>query len=377
VLQIGKFYPPHMGGIELHLEALSRALAECVDMRVLVANHCAGTRREFIDGVPVIRARVIFNLAGAPICPEMIREIRSSGADLVHIHVPNPAAVLAYLASNHRGLLVVTWHADTVRQKMLEWCFGPFRRIFVKRASALVATSPNYIESSPVLSANRARCHVIPYGIPVERFSRPRPAAIAAIRSEHGPRIVLAVGRLVYYKGFEYLVSAMARINGRCLILGDGPLRSTLEARARALGVSDRVRFLGEIHNEELAPFYHACDVLVLPSIVRAEAFGIVQLEAMACGKPVVNTHLASGVPFASLDGETGFTVKPADVEGLAAAVNRLLDDPDLRYRLGQAALRRVREHFTVEIMAARTLALYRKLVAGTVVAPAITREAG
>src|SRR5262249_10915398 len=124
---------------------------------------------------------------------------------------------------------------------------------------------------------------VIPYGIRLERFAAPRDA-IAEVRRQYGPRIILAVGRLIYYKGFDYLLRAMPLINGKLILIGDGPLRARLERNAADLGVRERVIFAGELDNSELAPYYHAADVFVLPSVERTEAFGIVQLEAMACG---------------------------------------------------------------------------------------------
>jgi rhamnosyl/mannosyltransferase len=166
------------------------------------------------------------------------------------------------------------------------------------------------------------------------------------------------VGRLVYYKGAEYAVRAMTKIDANLLIIGDGPLKQNLERQARELGVADRVFFLGKVDGS-ISPWYQASDVFILPSIARSEAFGIVQLEAMACGKPVVNTDLASGVPYVSLDGETGITVPPSNPEALADAVNRLLDNPSLRAAYGQAAVRRVQNEFSLDLMVRRTLEVY------------------
>jgi len=359
ILHVGKFYPPHMGGMEIHLQALCGELRKSLDVSVLVANDGPRDIEECQDGVQISRAGEWLNVAGASICPSMARKIREARADLVHMHLPNPPAVLAYLGSGHRGPLVATWHLDVVRQKALARLFRPFERLFLRRCSALIASSPNYVESSPTLSAYRERCSVIPYGIPVERFDNCDQGASERIRARYGPRIVLSVGRLVYYKGFEYLVRAMAGVDAKLLLIGDGPLRAKLEEEARAAGAADKVVFLGEISNELVAPYYHAADIFVLPSVARSEAFGIVQLEAMACGRPVVNTKVDSGVPFASLDGETGLTVPPADSHALCKAINTLLTDSTLCARFARAAVQRVRREFTVERMAERTLDIY------------------
>jgi rhamnosyl/mannosyltransferase len=241
--------------------------------------------------------------------------------------------------------------------------FAPVLRHALGRSDAIACASPQHVSTSRVLGGHRARCVVIPYGIPLAPFERCDPAAVQAIRDRHGPRIVLGVGRLVGYKGFPHLIDAMADVPGRLLIVGDGPLRATLDAQIRARGLHDRVVLLGAV--DDVAPYYHAADVFALPSITPNEAFGIVQLEAMACGRPVVNTALASAVPFVSLDGVTGITVPPADPRALAGALAALLDDPERRARLGAAARQRVRAEFSVETMAARTLALYERVARG------------
>lgn len=356
VLQVGKFYPPHYGGIETHLQVLCDGLRDHADVRVLVSSDDRSHSLEVIDGIPVERLGTRFTLAGAPICPGMSRRIRESAADVVHLHLPNPAATMAYLASRHRGRLVVSYHSDVVRQRVLDAAFQPILRRLLDRADAIIAATPNYVESSPTLARYRDRTHVIPYGIPIAGFER-RDDAVAALRERFGPRMVLGVGRLVYYKGFEHLVEAMDRVDGHLVIVGSGPLRRPLEERVRAMGLEDRVTLMGGV--EDTVPFYHAAQVFVLASIARSEAFGIVQIEAMACGRPVVNTRLDSGVPFVSRDGESGITVPPADPAALADAINRLLDDAALRDTLGRAARARVEREFSQEVMVRRVLGLY------------------
>ncbi|HEY1851730.1 MAG TPA: glycosyltransferase [Candidatus Binataceae bacterium] len=364
VLHLGKFYPPFRGGIESHLQALCRELTKSITVNVIVANETARLLASEIDQVKVRRLPRLFNLGASPVCPTMPGEIRNTRADIIHLHLPNPLAALAYLASGHPGRLVITWHSDIVRQQTMARMLGPLDNAILRRASALIASSPNYVDSSAILSRNRDLCRVIPFGIDANSF-RPRDVEIAAkIRRRYGPRIVLAVGRMVYYKGFEYLVQAMASVNGHLLLVGEGPLQAKLERQAFEAGVRDRITFLGRVSQDEVIGYYHAADVFVMPSIARSEAFGIAQLEAMACGKPVVNTRLLSGVPFVSLDGVTGTTVTPADSGELASAINRLLDDSGLREKYGAAAARRAREEFSIETMVDRTLELYREVIA-------------
>jgi len=363
VLQVGKFYPPHMGGIETHLQVLSEQLRNHLDLRVIVANDGRRTQEDLVANVPVRRLATAATLFSTPLCPGMAAQIRSAQCDIVHIHLPNPTAVLAYLASGHRGPLVTTYHSDTVRQRVLGALFEPCLQAALRRSSAIIVTSPNYLRTSVALREHTGRCHVTPYGIDLTQFERCDPSAAARVREQYGDRLVVSVGRLVYYKGFEYLIRAMQQVNGKLLIIGDGPLRDPLQRLAAELGVQEKVIFAGEIQNAQVIPYYHAAQVFALASVARSEAFGIVQIEAMAAGLPVVNTDLDSGVPFVSLNGQTGLTVPPEDSGAMAAALNQLLDHPDLRHSFGQAGRRRAREEFASEIMTSRTLRIYESLL--------------
>ena len=362
VLQVGKFYPPHIGGMETHLQALCNGLRNRADLRVIVSNESRNTVDEVIDSVPVARLSTLLTAFSTSISPGMVSRIRHADADLIHLHLPNPAAVLAYLASGYRGRLVVTYHSDIVRQKVLGRMFEPLLYAVLRRSAAIIATSSNYVATSPVLQAFRDRCHLIPYGIDTAQFEQCDPDAVARIRARLGERLVVSVGRLVYYKGLKYLIRAMADVRGKLVIVGDGPLRRNLETLATRLGVADKVSFAGEVENAAALAHYHAAAVFVLASVARSEAFGIVQIEAMAAGLPVVNTSLDSGVPLVSLHEETGLTVRPADPPALAAAINRLLDNPPLRQQYGQAGAQRARQEFGLDQMLERTLHLYRSV---------------
>jgi glycosyltransferase involved in cell wall biosynthesis len=360
VLQVGKFYPPHRGGIETHLQALCGVLRQHADLSVIVSSENRDTVEEVVDSVPVARLSTLITAFSTPISLGMASRIRHSNADLVHIHWPNPTAVLSYLASGHRGTLVVTYHSDTIKQKVLGPLFEPILRLALRKSAAIIAASPNYVASSPVLQAFRDRCHVIPFGIDTAQFERRDPEAVREVRDRHGDRLIVSVGRLVYYKGFDVLIRAMASVRGKLVIIGDGPLRAELESLAVQVGVSDKVVFAGEISDAAVRAHYHAADLFVLASVARSEALGIVQIEALAAGLPVVNTNLDTGVPFVSLDGQTGLTVPPGNALALAAAINRLLDDDALRHTFGQAGVRRAKQEFSLDSMLRRTLDLYQ-----------------
>jgi glycosyltransferase involved in cell wall biosynthesis len=364
VLQIGKYFAPSRGGIESHLRDLCSELRKSVDLKVIVANDSLHNARESIDGIDVLRLPRVMTLASAPICPTMIASIRREKADIVHLHLPNPAAAIACLLARPAGALIITWHSDIVRQRRLVRLYKPLERLLLNRCAAIIATSPAYIASSPVLTEHADRCHLIPFGIYAGQFDDALvdQSAVRELRRRFGSRIVLSVGRLVHYKGIKFLIRAMAKVDAKLVIIGDGPLRADLEREAASAGLFDRVIFLGEVDGN-LINYFHASDVFALPSCERSEAFGIVQLEAMASGIPVVNTSINTGVPYVSPDGVTGFAVSPRSSDEMATALNRLLDDPVLREKMGRAARARVVNEFDIAEMAARTLDLYRSVL--------------
>lgn len=359
ILQLGKFYPPYMGGIETHLETLCGELRGFAEVTVLAANTSDRRVEEQRDGVSVVRLPPRLWLSTAPLCPAIASEVRRLRPDLIHLHLPHPGGMIGLLASRYRGPLVVTYHSDVVRQ---QWRAAPFRPLLqatLRRARCIVATSRAYIDSSPVLGRFVPRCRVVPYGIPLARFHDVDEFEVSQLRARFGERMLLAVGRLVYYKGFDVLIDAMRAVDGHLVLVGDGPLLAPLTARASRLGVQHKVSFLGEIGNHRLGPYYRAASIFVLPSVARSEAFGIVQIEALASGVPVVNTRLASGVPEVSVHGLTGLTVPPGDCEALAHAITRLLDDSELRSRYAAAGRQRAAAEFSDDRMGERLRQVY------------------
>ena len=366
VVQVGKYFYPYSGGIESHLYVLATELKSKVELDVVCSNHKPRTERDVVSGVSVTRCASYAHYRSVEASPSMALELSQRTYDVLHIHLPNPLGAASYLASLKRRphRLVVTYHADIARQKYLDKLYAPLVARLLERADTVIATSPYLLEQSVVLPAYRAKVRVVPYGIDLDRFgaSAEREAEAREIRARFGEGpILLGVGRLIYYKGFEIAIRALRRLtDARLLLVGDGPLRSELEALARELGVAERVHFVGEVLNEHVTPYYLASDVYLLPSIAQSEAFGIVQIEAMACGIPVVNTNLpSSGVPFVSRDGESGFTVRPKDPEALAAATQKLLADADLRRRFGEAGRARAHAEFSKDALVRRVLEIY------------------
>jgi len=352
--------------MESVLYDLCHELKDKVDLRVLVAGRRGPTRIEVNNGVEVIRVGSLGMIFSTSICPTMVYWIKRFPADIVQIHHPNPMANISYLLSNQRGKLIVLYQSDIVRQRVTYKLYVPFMMRMFERADRIIVTSANYLESSPLLVRFKEKCVLIPLGIDVHRFKKGGgESKIAAVRSQYGGKIVLFVGRLTHYKGVPYLLEAMKKVSGRLLIIGKGDLEGQLKNYAAQNSLSTKVHFLGELGEDEMVPFFHACDLLVLPSITRNEAFGLVQLEAMACCKPVVSTYLNTGVPYVNQNGKTGLIVPPRDSRALAGAINRLLEDESLSTRMGIEGRRRVEREFTKERMARETLKLYDEVLSG------------
>jgi glycosyltransferase involved in cell wall biosynthesis len=367
VLHTGKFYPPHHGGMESILADLCIGTAAEWDVRVVVAGDEPRTVAERLDGIGVVRVATWGAAGPVPICPTLPFHIWRQAADCVVLHEPNPLAALTLFSRTPGRRLVIWHHSDVLRPA---WAVRPYallQRVLYRRAAcAVFATPPMAQRSAARLRANRVA--VIPYGIDIRRhgtLSADQAALVQYLRAAApGPRI-LFVGRLVYYKGLEVLFRAMRGCPGRVWIVGEGPLRESLQALVVDLGLSDRVAFMSGVSTQALVAYYHAADIFVLPSTEITEAFGLVQVEAMAAGCPVVSTALPTGVPWVNQDGVTGLIVPPRDVEALAGAIRRLGDDPGLRRRMGEAARTRAQEQFSRERMVRDFKALVENVVSG------------
>lgn len=353
ILQVNKAYYPHVGGIESLVRQYSEELSQRPDteVKVLVCrDERGGSFREKINGVDVTRAGSLGTYFSCPLSFSFIRKFRkmSKNADVVEIHLPFPLADLALLLSGFKGRVVVAWHSDIVKQKKLMFFYKPLMKTLLKRADCIITATKGHIDGSDYLPKYRGKCRVIPYGItPREYLSVERKPVLAELSSNKSSVKVFFTGRLVYYKGVDVLLKAFKYVkNCELFIAGTGELEAKLKAFAKANGMDKIVHFLGFLPDKTLRQAYGDCDIFVLPSVAKSEAFGIVQLEAMVYGKPVINTSLPSGVPYVSIDGETGITVPPSDEKALAGAINTLAENKELREKYGRNAAERVEKYF-------------------------------
>jgi glycosyltransferase involved in cell wall biosynthesis len=370
VLQLSKFYPPVMGGIEAVAWELTEGLNRLgVATDVLCSGrHWRSVHQVAKGGYAIARAGTLGMLQSTSMAPPMVPLLRhmAAAADIVHLHMPDPMAAAAFWAVRPRAKLVVHWHSDVIRQRLALRAYEPLQNWLLKRADAIVATSPPYAETSASLAPWRAKVHVIPIGI-----SDNRPVACSvraeALRRRFGHRrIVFALGRMTYYKGFDVLIDAASRLSDDCVVLigGEGELLAEYRERIEARGLSNKVHLLGHVRGADLPSHVEACDVFCMPSTVRAEAYGVAMVEAMVMGKPIVATDIAgSGVPWVNVHGRTGLNVPVRDPDALADALQQMLASVDLRRRMGAASRRRYEEEFRAVLMTRRTRELYSRLV--------------
>ena len=367
VLHVGKRYPPEPGGMERVVQQLCEGEGARCETRALVSNRSGSTVQDTVNGIGVTRVGSLGHIGSVGVCPTFPVWLRRLHGDVNVIHEPNPLAVCSYLVAQPRGRLVVWFHAEVVRPAWkYRLLYRRWHRRILNRADRVIVASPRVRDQARELAAVKSKCRVIPYGIDPNDFvcTRSIRQRLETIRARYGADpVVLFVGRLVPYKGVEVLIDALVKSDATAVLIGDGPLRTDLERRARSLGLGNRVVFRGEVDETELVAWYHRCDLLVLPSVTKAEAFGLVQIEAMACRKPVVSTDLPSGVPWVNRHGETGLVVPPGDVAALEHAITTVLADDRERRAMGERGRRRVDEEFTIDRMVRETTALYEELV--------------
>lgn len=365
VLQVNKLYYPVVGGIERVVQEISEGLSGSVDIKVLACQKKGKSTHETMNNVPVLKASSFGMAFSTPVSLSFFYWFNQLkyDRDILHIHMPFPLADVAMCLFGFKGKVVLWWHSDVVKQKKLLLFYKPFLKRLLKRADIIMVATKGHIDGSDYLPHYRDKCVIIPYGVDSALLEKSQ-TIVETPKPQSSPLSFLFVGRFVYYKGCEVLLEAFAKVSGASLtLIGEGPLESQLKTQADNLGIVDKVQFLGNVSDDVLAQAFADCDVFVLPSIAKSEAFGLVQIEAMAYGKPVINTNLPSGVPYVSLDGQTGFTVAPSDPDDLSNAMQKLIDDPDLRKQFGEAAYKRARQEFSMDKMLDDILAQYEKLV--------------
>ena len=366
ILQLGKFYPIK-GGVEKVMFDLMLGLSiEGVECDMLCAAYQEkGFTRVMSNKSKLMVVNTVREVAATMIAPSMVLKLKqiAKNYDIIHVHHPDPMAAFALLCSGYKGKVVLHWHSDILKQKSLLKLYMPIQKWLINRADVIVGTTPVYVKESPYLQEVQHKVTYLPIG--VCHLESPIKQVMDLRRKYLGKHIVFSLGRLVPYKGFAYLIEAAKHLDDNYMVLigGTGPLRDELQAQIETLGLQDRVKLLGYVSDVELPAYFEACDLFCMSSVMKTEAFGIVQIEAMSCGKPVVATKIPeSGVSWVNQDGVSGLNAEPCDAEDLAKCIRGILADENDYARFSKGALDRYKTVFTQELMIHKCLDIYKKL---------------
>lgn len=367
VLQVYKAAIPHsMGGVERVIDSIAGGLVGAGHQAAVLA---VGPRREVVTQQPGYAVHTVvadFERASCPVSRAALPLLRrlAADADIVHYHAPWPwADAMHLLGATFDRPTVVSYQSDVVRQRVLGAVYQPLMHAFLRRADRIIASSPDYVASSPVLARYREHTRVVPIGIAEGPPAETLAARAEAWRGRVGGPFFLFLGVLRYYKGLPWLLDALAGTGMRLVIAGDGPLRAELEAKARALGVLPQVLFAGQVEDAEKWALIDACRAVVLPSHLRSEAYGVALVEGAARGRPLVSCAMGTGTSFINRHGETGLTVPPANAGALRQALQRLWDDDAEAVRMGAGARRRYLDGLRPEDMMRGLVEVYDEVL--------------
>ncbi len=361
------YYPDSWGGIEQVIRQMCVGTSRLgVDNEVLTLTRKGGPEQMEIEGHVVHRVPLDFEIASNAFSFAAIRRLArlARKADVIHYHFPWPFMDLAHFMARVKKPSLVTYHSDIVRQKTLLRVYTPLKQRFLKSVDTIVATSPNYMASSPVLRRYRHKTRTITYGLDRSIYPEPRPEVLAKWRAECGERFFLFVGVLRYYKGLHVLLDAMAGLDYPVVIVGAGPIEQELKEHAGRLNLH-HVKFLGAVEEEDKIALLHLSYAMAFPSHLRSEAFGISLLEGAMFGKPMISSEIGTGTTYINVDGETGLVVPPDDAPSFRAAMRKLWENPEIAAQMGRRAEQRYWELFTAKTMAENYLKLYQELAHG------------
>ena len=374
ILQFGKFYPPDVGGIETAIYNITEELnKKGIKCDVLCSNSKREYKKEIIDRGSykyiVYRTKSYGKIASTSITPQMIFKLKEiiDNYDIIHLHHPDPMANFAlFLVNPKKQKIVIHWHSDIIRQRFALKFYRPLLNWMLKKADVIIGSSTKYIEESEQLKKFKNKCAPIPYGIKKENLKVDKEKIKEIKKKFENKKIIFSLGRFIYYKGFEYLIESSKYLPDNYVIVigGDGELRKKYEKLIMNNNLLNKVFLIGKIPQTHLGSYYKACDLFCLPSIEKSEAFGLVIVEAMSFGKPVVATNIkGSGVSWVNQNGVTGLNVEPKNPKALADAIRFICENPEIYIKMSKNALKRFKEEFTIEKEILRILEIYNKLL--------------
>lgn len=371
ILQLGKFYPIK-GGVEKVMfdltSDISKKGVQC-DMLCACENKNQKSGEIVINSLAKLMiVSTLTEIAKTKISLSMIFKLRKicNFYDIIHIHHPDPMAALALFLSGYNGKVVLHWHSDILAQKNLLKFYEPLQKWLIKRSSVIIGTTENYLQNSKAVMSFRYKCLIVPIGI--EDIADNPKVFINTINNESfsGKKIIFSLGRLVPYKGFEYLIESAKYLTDDFLILigGDGSLKKTLQEKITNENLNDKVKLLGYLKDEEVIQYYKLSDIFCMSSIEKTEAFGIVQIEAMCFSKPVIATKIeGSGVSWVNQNEVTGINVNIKSGREIADAAKKITSDVIYYKKTSLASRNRFLNNFTLNKMSESVLDIYKNIL--------------
>ena len=369
ILQFGRFYPPDMGGIEQVMYEISEGMTEKkYQCDVLCSNTKASYEESIFEKYTVYRTSSYGKLLSTSLSPQLIFKLWKihKNYDIIHVQAPDPLSFLALFLIRPKAKVIIHWQSDVIRQKKTLVYFLPLQNWVLRFADKIVCTTDKYADNSTALLEFKEKTEVIPLGVSNEHFTSNEDNVKNIKEKYQNKKIIFALGRLVSYKGFKYLVESAKYLNDDFVILigGTGVEQNDLLNIIQKNTLQDKVKLIGYISAEEKNDYLKACFLFCLPSITKAEAFGVVIVEAMAFSKPIVSTNMQdSGVSWVNKDEETGLQVDPKSPEQLAMAFKKLAQNTNMYQEMSKNSLFRYYNFFTREKMINSLIKLFKSLI--------------
>ncbi len=359
------YYPDSVGGVEQVIFQIASGVADLgVSTDVLSLSSDAAPHPFNLGSHTAYKAKLDLQIASTGFSLSAFRKFSALAkqADIVHYHFPWPFMDMVHLASHLDKPSLVTYHSDIVRQAFLFQLYRPLMSRFLKSVDSIVATSPNYLHSSPVLQQFQDKTQVIPIGLDKPAYPKPSQDTHDHWQQRFGERFFLFVGVLRYYKGLHILLEAMKGAPYKLVVIGAGPVEHELKAQAMRDGL-DNVFFVGAVSDEDKVALLNLCYAVTFPSNLRSEAFGISLLEGAMYGKPMISSEIGTGTSYININNQTGLVVPPSNPLAFRQAMDHLWAHPELAQQMGSEAEKRYWEHFTAKRMAENYNDLYRQLL--------------
>ncbi|WP_337022323.1 MULTISPECIES: glycosyltransferase family 4 protein [unclassified Pantoea] len=359
------YYPDTFGGIEQVIYQLAEGgVKEDIQSIVFTHSPAFGQTTTMFAHHTIHRVKTLCEFASTPFSLTAISDFKklASQADIIHYHFPYPFMDLMHFAAGIKKPSVVSYHSDIVKQKALLKLYAPLMNRFLSNVDCIVAASPNYVKSSPILQKYKDKVQVIPYGLDKHFYKNKDENVLNKWKERFPQGFFLFIGTFRYYKGLHILIEAAKNSQYPIVVVGAGPIESELKSQAQEAGV-ENIYFLGALEDTDKSALLQLCTCLVFPSHLRSEAFGISLLEGALYAKPLISSEIGTGTTYINIDRVTGLVVPPSDPSALRNAMDEIWNNPVQAETLGKAAHERFETLFTADKMIESYTKLYKSML--------------